>query len=189
MESLRQLLEWIAQAPPGVLFAALVLLPLVGIPVSPVWIAVGLRMGTFWGTLIALAALLVNFTLAYGLAIRFIRGRLRTWLESRGKALPAMTPGDETRWIVLVRIAPGFPLFLQNYLLGMAGVGFIRYLILSLPIQGLYAFLFISLGTSLSGSGLWRAVIAVSGLVAAGLLVGLLRRHLVRAKPIPESIN
>jgi uncharacterized membrane protein YdjX (TVP38/TMEM64 family) len=181
MTHLHHFLDWIAQAPPVGLFAALVLLPLVGIPVSPVWIAVGIRMGTGTGTLIALAALLLNFTLAYGIATRFIRGRFRAWLEKRGKALPAMTAGDETRWIVLVRIAPGFPLFLQNYLLGMAGVGFLRYLIFSLPIQGLYAFLFISLGTSLSGSGLWRAVLAASGLVAAGLLVSILRRSLSRS--------
>ena len=189
MESLHQLLEWISTAPPIGLFAALVLLPLVGIPVSPVWIAVGIRMGTVWGTLLALVALLFNFTLAYGLATRFIRCRFRTWLETRGNALPAMTPGDETRWIVLVRVTPGFPLFLQNYLLGMAGVGFLRYLILSLPIQGIYAFLFISLGTSLSGSGLWRAVLAASGLVSAGLLVSLLRRYLAGAKRSPEPMK
>lgn len=178
MESLNQLFDWISQAPPIGLFAALVLLPLIGIPVSPVWIAVGVRLGTLTGILIALAALLINFTLAYGIATRFIRGRLHARLESRGNALPEMKPGDETRWIILVRMAPGFPLFLQNYLLGMAGVGFLRYLILSLPIQGIYAFLFISLGTSLSGSGLWRAVLAASGLVAAGLLISLVRRHL-----------
>ncbi len=37
--------------------------------------------------ILALLALLLNFTLAYGLATRFIRGRFRLWLESRGKDL------------------------------------------------------------------------------------------------------
>lgn len=189
MDFLHPLLDWIAGLSPFGLFAALVLLPLVGIPVSPVWIAVGMRLGTVWGTLIALIALLLNFTLAYGIATRFIRGRLRAWLETRGKALPEMKPGDEARWIILVRVAPGFPLFLQNYVLGMAGVGFLRYLLLSLPIQGLYAFLFIALGTSLSGSGLWRAVLAASGLVAAGVLISLVRSHLYRSRRKAASLE
>lgn len=187
MELLHRLLEWISEAPPLVLFAALVIAPLIGIPISPIWIAVGIRMGTFWGTLVALVALLLNFTLAYGLAIRFARGRIRSWIERKGKALPSLTAGDETRWIILVRITPGFPLFLQNYLLGMAGVNFVRYLLLSLPIQGVYAFLFISLGTSLSGSGLWRGIIAASGLVAAGILISFLRNHLARVREMSGS--
>lgn len=189
MDSLHPLLDWIAGLPPIGLFAALVFLPLIGIPVSPVWIAVGVRLGTVWGTLIALIALLLNFTLAYGIASRFIRGHLRAWLETRGKALPEMKPGDEARWIILVRIAPGFPLFLQNYVLGMAGVGFLRYLLLSLPIQGIYAFLFIALGTSLSGSGIWRAVLAGSGLVAAGILISLVRSHLQGSRRKDPSIK
>ena len=71
----------------------------------------------------------------------------------------------------------------------MAGVGFLRYLLLSLPIQGLYAFLFITLGTSLSGSSLWRAVLAASGLVAAGILISLVRSHLRGSRRKEASID
>ncbi len=189
MELLHRLLEWITEAPPLVLFAALVIAPLIGIPISPIWIAVGIRMGTFWGTLVALVALLLNFTLAYGLAMRFARGRIRSWIEKRGKSLPSLTAGDETRWIILVRITPGFPLFLQNYLLGMVGVNFFRYLLLSLPIQGIYAFLFIYLGTSLSGSGLWRGVIALAGMIAIGILITQLRCQLARTREAGSTIK
>ncbi|MEQ1841408.1 MAG: hypothetical protein ABL994_13450, partial [Verrucomicrobiales bacterium] len=120
--------------------------------------------------------------LGYGIASRFAQGRIKTWLETRGKALPTLTTGDENRWILLVRLTPGVPLFVQNYLLGMSGVGFLRYLLISLPTQGIYCFLFVSLGTSLSGSRLWGAVLAVSGLIAAGVLVSLLRSRMARKK-------
>lgn len=152
-------------------------------------IAIGVRLGTGWGILLGLVALLFNFALGYAIASRFARGRVRSWLEKRGKAIPALTAGDENRWILLVRLTPGIPLFVQNYLLGTAGVGFLRYMILSLPTQGINAFLFISLGTSLGGSKLWGAVLALSGLIAAGILVSLVRRRLAQGRKNGETLK
>jgi uncharacterized membrane protein YdjX (TVP38/TMEM64 family) len=120
-------------------------------------------------------ALGVNVTCGYWIARSLGRGKLGRWLERRGRSLPTPHPGHETRWILLVRVTPGIPLFVQNYALGMAGVNFPRYLLLSFPVQIFYAVLFITLGNSLSGSHLWRAILAGLGLVAAGLLVSLVR--------------
>lgn len=179
-ELLQAVLDGIASASPWLLFPALVLLPLVGVPVSPLWVALGIRFGVGWGLLIAMAGLLINFTLGYAIAARLGHGRMRTWLERRGRSLPELARGDELRWIALVRVTPGVPLFVQNYLLGLARVHFPSYLLVSLPIQMLYAGLFVVLGTSLQGSRLWYGVLAGAGLVAAGLVISLLRSRLQR---------
>ncbi|MBL9156711.1 MAG: VTT domain-containing protein [Verrucomicrobiales bacterium] len=184
MDTLRELLQTvldgIAAAPAGLILVALVLLPLVGVPVSPLWIALGIRFGAGWGILMAMAGLLVNFTLGYLIAAHLGHGRMRTWLERRGRSVPALARGEELRWIALVRVTPGVPLFVQNYVLGLAKVHFPSYLLVSLPIQSLYAALFVVLGTSLQGSRLWYGVLAGAGLVAAGLVISLLRSRLQR---------
>jgi uncharacterized membrane protein YdjX (TVP38/TMEM64 family) len=41
--------------------------------------------------------------------------------------------------MAILRVTPGVPLCIQNYLLGLAGVKFARYLLLSLPAQAAYA--------------------------------------------------
>jgi uncharacterized membrane protein YdjX (TVP38/TMEM64 family) len=187
MEFLRHLaepiLEMIASAPPALFVLSLILLPLAGIPASPLWIALGIRFGAGWGIPVAMAALLANFTLGYLIAAHLGHGRIRAWLERKGRSLPRLARGEELRWIALVRVTPGLPLFVQNYLLGLAKVNFPSYLLVSLPIQSVYAALFVTLGTSLKGSRLWYGVLAVAGLIAAGLVVSLIRSRLRRGTP------
>lgn len=164
---------------PG-LAAALAILPLVGVPVSPLWIAIGIRAGTAWGAAIAVLALAANQTAGYWFARRWVRGPIEAWLRARGKSVPQIPAGEETLWILLLRVTPGVPLFVQNYLLGLAQVPFGRYLALSLPVQISYAVAFVSLGQALRDSNLWRGMLAVSGLAAIAVGLLLVRRHLDR---------
>jgi hypothetical protein len=72
------------------------------------------------------------------------------------------------------------PLCIQNYLLGLAGVKFGRYLLLSLPAQAAYALAFVWLGDSLTTNAGWHLLLAVAALTGVSLLVSLLRRWLNR---------
>ena len=182
---LQDLLSWIEKLPLPGFVAALVLLPLAGVPVSPLWIAIGVRAGTAWGALLAVVALAANQTAGYWLARRWVRGPIEVWLRARGKSVPQIPAGEETLWILLLRVTPGIPLFVQNYLLGLAQVPFARYLVLSLPVQIAYAVAFVSLGQALRDSNVWRGLLAVSGLAAVAVAVLLLRRHLGRRLPPP----
>jgi hypothetical protein len=95
------------------------------------------------GTLPAFAfcavALLVNFTAGYWLARCGLRLPLTRRFERRGWRIPQLSAGDETMAILILRVTPGVPLCIQNYLLGLTGVKFARYLLLSLPAQAAYA--------------------------------------------------
>jgi len=129
---------------------------------------------------IAVLALAANQTAGYWLARRWLRRPIEAWLRARGKNVPQIPEGEETLWILLLRVTPGVPLFVQNYLLGLAQVRFGRYLALSLPVQTGYAVTFVSLGQALRDSNVWRGMLAVSGLAAVAVAVLLLRRHLDR---------
>ena len=165
-------------AHPALLFLALALLPLVGVPASPLIIAAGVRLGTGAGFALVVAALLCDFSLGYWLARRWMRAPLTRWLAGRGHVVPVLAPADEAQFILLFRITPGIPLSVQNYVLGLAGVDFTRYLLISLPVQAVYALTFVWFGNSLADNAAWKLALGVALLVAIGLAVGLLRRWL-----------
>jgi uncharacterized membrane protein YdjX (TVP38/TMEM64 family) len=177
---LQELLSLIEKLPLAGLLAAQVVLPLAGVPVSPLWIATGVRAGVLWGALLSAAALAANLTLGYWLARKWLRRPIEAWLRARGKVVPQIPETEETLWILLLRVTPGVPLFVQNYLLGLAQVRFDRYLAISFPAQLAYAVAFVALGQALKDSNVWRGMLAVSGLVAVAVAVLLIRRHLDR---------
>jgi uncharacterized membrane protein YdjX (TVP38/TMEM64 family) len=174
---LRALWDGLAGLSPVVLFVAMALLPLVGVPVSPFWVALGARCGVLAGAGLALAGLLVSLACSYWIAHGWLRVRLAGWLERRGYRLPQANTQNETELILMVRLTPAFPFAVQNYLLGVAGVSFRRFMLVSMPIQTAFAVGFLTAGNALSESRVWTFVLAAGGLVALGLLVRMLRRR------------
>ena len=174
-------------AHPALLFLALALLPLVGVPASPLIIAAGVRLGTGAGFALVVAALLCDFSLGYWLARRWMRTPLTRWLVGRGHVVPVLAPADEAQFILLFRITPGIPLFVQNYVLGLAGVNFTRYLLISLPVQAVYALTFVWFGNSLTQTGTWRWVVAMATILALGIAIKLVRKGLTKKpQPLPD---
>jgi len=174
-------------AHPALLFLALALLPLVGVPASPLIIAAGVRLGTGAGFALVVAALLCDFSLGYWLARRWMRTPLTRWLVGRGHVVPVLAPADEAQFILLFRITPGIPLSVQNYVLGLAGVDFTRYLLISLPVQAVYALTFVWFGNSLTQTGTWRWVVAMATILALGIAIKLVRKGLTKkAEPLPD---
>ena len=123
-------------------------------------------------------ALALNQTLGYWLARKWLRRPIESWLRVRGKTAPQIPEAEESLWILLLRVTPGVPLFVQNYLLGLAQVRFDRYLAISFPVQLAYAVAFVSLGHAFKDSNVWRGMLAVSGLATVAVAVLLVRRHL-----------
>lgn len=83
-----------------------------------------------------LAALAINLSRTYWLAARLGWGLLEKLLTPGGIRIPEMPHGGYVRFIFLLRLTPGFPMFLQNYLLGFLRVPFRLYLSVSLGCTG-----------------------------------------------------
>ena len=76
---------------------------------------------------------------------------------------------------MLLRITPGVPVFIGNYLLPLGGVGLKEYLLISFPIQFGFAIGFIIFGDSImAGNIRW-------GLLAVALIIAL--KLVLRTKP------
>lgn len=173
-------------AHPALFLACMVLLPLGPFPASLLFVAAGGRFGTMAGFGLSMVALAMNMTLAYVLAGRLVRGPLEGWIRKRGYRLPVFGPGDELRFLLLFRITPGMPLFVQNYVLGVSRIRFGWYLPVSLLVHAPFILGFVWIGQSLTKTSIWRMAIGVAGLVAVGLLVDLVRRRM-SAPPDPRG--
>jgi uncharacterized membrane protein YdjX (TVP38/TMEM64 family) len=180
-------IQMVQAAHPAWLFFGMVFLPLSGLPASPLWISAGIRLGTLGGAALCAASLLLNLSLGYWLARAWLREPLTRLLARRHHRLPSLGGAGETELILLLRITPGVPLCVQNYVLGLAKVAFGPYLLISWPIQFGYALAFVWFGNSLAGSNAWRILSAVAAVLAVALATRVLRRG-IRSRSAPAPI-
>jgi uncharacterized membrane protein YdjX (TVP38/TMEM64 family) len=178
--------NWVVSAGPAVYFGAMALLPAAGVPMAPFALAAGPLFGEGLGfpliMTLGILALTTNLTGTYWLARRGLRPLLTRLLERFGYRIPQVAREDITDLIVLLRVTPGFPFFVQNYLLGLVDAPFFRYLLISCAIQWPINCGFMLFGDALStGRG---KVVLTSVLLIAALTVAtqLLRKHLAKKK-------
>lgn len=173
-------------AGPAAFFGAMAVLPLFGFPISPFSLAAGPLFGASLGTPVVLlcgvTAIAANLTLSYWLARRALRPLLARLVARLGYRLPAASGEDATGLIVLVRVTPGPPFFVQNYLLGLADVPFGPYLGWSVLVQGAFGTGVMLFGDALAQGRGRTALLALGLLGGVVMATKLVRRHLARGK-------
>lgn len=179
-------LETLRAAGPVAFFTAMAVLPAFGMPASFfVLSAVGIfgpQLGTVPTVLLALGALTVNFCLAYALARRALRPLLTVVVTRLGYKLPEVDTGDATDLMILVRVAPGVPFFMQNYLAGLAEIPFLRYFAISAIIVWPLNAAFLLFGDALLNGKGKVALLSFSAVVALMTALHLVRKHYERRK-------
>lgn len=128
-------MDWIARhraGAAGLLFVGVSVLPAFMLPVSPLLALCGLILGPAEGVLVAGAGMMVNATGTF-----FLARTCRPWVTAKTNALGFEVPtlSDERLPYLMVpmRVIPGVPFVVQNYLVGLAGVtprAFLRWLLL-----------------------------------------------------------
>lgn len=183
-ESAYKILPWLEQTNPFVFFAAMALLPLISLPITPLLIATGIIYGistTIIGVSLALA---LNISLGYFVAHRLVRSWAEKMVRKAGFSIPTQIPTKHIhRIILLVRLTPGMPLFAQNYILGLLRIPFSPYFMISWPLQTIS-----SLGWALTGGALYQGKPGLAIMGCSLLLIGVLLVKL--AKPfLSKSYN
>jgi uncharacterized membrane protein YdjX (TVP38/TMEM64 family) len=188
--TVRESIDWVLALVRGLgpvaFFTLMTLLPGVGVPVSVFTLTAGPVFAPVMGlplvVVVSLLCLGVNLALTYGLA----RWVLRPWVEWLcawlGFKIPQVAPEDQRSLTVLVRVTPGPPYVLQNYLLGVARVSFPTYFTISWAIVSLYSTAVIIFGDALVNGKGKGALIAVSLLVTFIVGVRFARKRLNRSK-------
>jgi uncharacterized membrane protein YdjX (TVP38/TMEM64 family) len=166
------MMDWKREAGPLPFFGAMAVLPAVGIPITPLFVLAGATFGVGPGLLGSGVALGLNLTLCYAIARSELRPRLESLLRRFEYELPQFEEGDRgsLRFTLLVKLAPGAPAAVKNYLLGIIRVPFPLYFGASMLITGAYAVLCVVVGDSVFEHHVVRVLVV--GVVVVAVAAG-----------------
>ncbi len=183
-QALDTLLANVRELGPWPFFTLMAVMPAVGAPISIFTLTVGPLFAPVLGMPLVLGlaflSIGVNLMLTYVLA----RWLLRPWVERvcswLGFRIPDVAEADHRSLVILVRVTPGTPFVLQNYLLGMARIPVASYFTISWVIASLYACAFIIFGDAVAHGKGKGVLIGLSLLVALTVGVNFLRKKTQR---------
>lgn len=178
--AIHAVIEWLSSHP-WALILSLATLPGLGFPISPIFILFGAVLGPKYGIfntcLIGIFAQSICSAWAYALAAGPLRQFVLKYLL-KNRTLPTLTPQNAWRMACILRITPGIPYALQNFVLGVIKLPFRIYMLVSVPIQSLYC-----VGFIVSGGAIF------SGRIGLALTVGVFLIALILATRIYLSRN
>lgn len=152
---------WLQEFPAFLLIGGLLVLPLVGFPLTILLIAVGARFGVSTGIGIAACAAAVHLLLSFPLA-EFFRRPVTALLRRAHWELPKVREGAAWPFCLWIALVPGLSYTLKNYLAPLAGAPFRVYFLCYYPVH---------LATSLIGLMLGGATVHFSWPLVAGIAV------------------
>lgn len=185
----KSLFQILQEIHPMLFIVALCFLPLGPFPVSPIWILAGLRFGTTNAILLSFACLLVNFSLAYLLSTILMRGLIESLLYKRINRLTDFEASQQLSFTMMVRLIPGTPLAVQNYLLGFFRIRPALYFGIGIPIQILYAIGFIVFGQSLIEGKTGKSILASTLLLSIVIGIRLFANCYKKSNVRPRSLS
>jgi uncharacterized membrane protein YdjX (TVP38/TMEM64 family) len=169
---------------PATLFWSLVFLSGLPIPTSALLFTAGVvwRQQPVMACSLCVLAMALNLTWTYWLAAGPARRLVEKILATTSLKIPDLPRGDHLKLILVMKLTPGIPFFVQNYLLGFLRAPFHLYLPISILCNGV-----IGTGVVLSGVGLadGKLIPAITGgsLIAVGaVLTQLIRGWLKKRK-------
>jgi uncharacterized membrane protein YdjX (TVP38/TMEM64 family) len=170
-------LEWKRQVGFVPFFVGLALLPLVGIPTTPLFLIAG---ATF-SPAVALAgcgvSIALNLAISYWLANRWLRRPLRRQLRRWNVPWPEHDATQALQFLLIFRFTPGIPTFIKNYVSALSEITFSTYFSVSWVITFLYALGFVIMGDSLVNHSPGEAALGILLLVGAYFLVRRFRNR------------
>lgn len=180
-EAWRDFPTWLQQVNEPVALALMATLPIIGFPVSAVYLAIGAIFGPAWGGLVVMAITLVHLAVTHLLARTLLKQRIAKWRKKWNEKLPVISEGDNISLVAMIVIVPGLPYFARNCLLAVSGVP-LRYLLgvgVPLYVARSYTTLFVgNLGNNHSAKMFWViGAIFLAKLTISALLFLRLRRR------------
>lgn len=181
-----QALAFVRQAGPVTFFAAQAILPAFGAPQTAFSLSAGSLFGAELGmtavVLLSFLALTANMALSYWMACYLLRPVCERLILRLGYKPPEVKSGESTDLIVLLRVTPGLPFPVQNYLLGLGRVPFGKFLLVSCLISGSLNTAFVLFGDALLQGKGRIAMTSLLAIMALSVGAHLLRKRYSQKK-------
>ncbi len=169
---------------PAALFWALVFLPGLPVPTSALLFTAGVvwRDRPVMACLLSMLAISLNLTWTYWLAAGPARRLVEKMLSASGIQIPDLPRGDHLKLILVLKLTPGFPFFLQNYLLGFLRAPFHLYLPISFLCNAIIGTGVVLGGVGLADGKLMPVLMGISLIVVGAVLTHSVRSWLTKRK-------
>lgn len=182
-----QVFALIRDAGPITFFAAMAVLPAVGAPLMAFTIPAGeafaSRLGMGGVIALSMTMIAISLAVAYWLARYALRPLLSNLVTRYGYQVPRVTKDNALSVTLLVRLTPGPPFVLQCYLLGMAEVPFVLYMLVSWLAVLPWAVGAIVLGQGIMNGNFKIAAVGIAVLAIAVVLVQWARKKFAKGTP------
>lgn len=177
-----ELVESFAAMGPWVFFCLMALVPLVGGPLSP-FLILAPAFGTSTAIFGTMLALTFNVVFSWFVSGKWFRPLFVRIVGRFGYSVPEISAKKMLGFAFLLRLTPGMPFPLQNYLLGLARMPLGQYLAVSLPIVWTVSASLIILGESIMTG---NVKLAAAGIFVAALVTVAFRfwRNKIKAQAI-----
>ena len=149
---------------PWALIVVMATLPGLGFPSSPVLVLFGVVIAPLYGMpaaeVLAIAAQTLCSIWTYALSSGPLKVLLLCYVL-RGRSLPEMSEHNTVCLGLILRLTPGIPYALQNILLGILGMRFRDYLLVSIPTTSLWTACFVITGGAIFKGQLGWAITGI----------------------------
>jgi uncharacterized membrane protein YdjX (TVP38/TMEM64 family) len=161
---------------PGIFISLMLILPLLGVPLSIFLVLVGIKFGIVPGLLLSAVIMLCHMALTYYLVHSFLRNWITTLLKPYKVSIPKLR-NDRNRWHAFVfMLIPGLPYVAKNNLLALAEMPFVPYMAINWTAQFGLSIPFIILGSAIMEMDLTILIAALTLLLGGYLLQFYLRK-------------
>ncbi|MCU0572120.1 MAG: VTT domain-containing protein [Syntrophobacteraceae bacterium] len=162
MQHWQAFMAWKVEAGFWPFFAGLAVLPLFGVPVTPLLVLAGATFELLPALAGCAIAIGVNLTLSHFLARRWLRGWLMRMANRWQYEMPSVGSRGRLKVLLLVRITPGPPMAFKNYVGALIDAPFAAYLAIYWTATMLYALGLLMLGDSMSSANMPEGVAAIA---------------------------
>ncbi len=158
-------------------------LPVVGFPISAVYLAAGAIFGPWVGGLVVTAVTLIHVLATHVLARTVLRGVIERWRRKWKEKLPDIPPEEHATLVAMIVIVPALPYLARNCLLALSGVPLRRLLGVGVPLYVARSYVTIFLG-NLGNDPSLRAMVILGAVfcVKLGISALLFRRLKQRSR-------
>jgi uncharacterized membrane protein YdjX (TVP38/TMEM64 family) len=162
--------------------ALAVVVPVVGFPISVIYLIVGARFGPIIGISLIAGLTAGHLIATHWIARGFLRARLLRVMARHQHRIPAVPVGENAAVSLMIMLAPAIPYFIRNYALALSGIPLRIYFAIALPVhvaRSCVALFLGDLGTDPSREGFYLIVsfYAIKLLIFAGVAWWLRQRH------------
>jgi len=164
---------------PEITFIALfLLLPLLGVPVSPFLVVAGLKYGIGWGLLLATIATAIHNLAAFAATKSWFQLPIERALHRLGYQIPRIPDRHHLWFTAAFTGVPGLPYAVKLYSLALTNIRFRIYFWISWPIYSLKSIAYIALGDAAATlSPAWFLAAAAAILTLCYLAARLWKHH------------